>query len=250
VDREVHMIASFMAGYMGKTAGAEKEAGDAEELFSRGVRYALNHNDTEAVKWWHKAAERGHAKAQHTLGELYDYGIGVPKDEAESVKWYRKAAEQGLDTPIVWDPLVQEKSKNKGSDKTPVDEAEKEAVVGTLAGSLIGAERARPDHSILGAAHGAFRGFGVDVGVPVGALMGRALAAVTPSTKSAPARSTGDLVNQVILHAAPLLGGWGGFIIARAVSRAIARESGVDPYAGGPGDRSAEHVNNREEDNE
>jgi TPR repeat protein len=49
----------------------------------------------EATKWFRMAAERGHARAQFLLGELYDNGIGVPEDIAEAVQWYRKAAEQG-----------------------------------------------------------------------------------------------------------------------------------------------------------
>ena len=49
----------------------------------------------EAVKWYRKAAEQGHADAQYNLGLAYRYGRGVPKDDAEAVKWYWKAAEQG-----------------------------------------------------------------------------------------------------------------------------------------------------------
>jgi TPR repeat protein len=49
----------------------------------------------EAVKWYHKAAEQGHAMAQFNLGECFKYGQGVAKDLVEAVKWYRKAAEQG-----------------------------------------------------------------------------------------------------------------------------------------------------------
>lgn len=50
---------------------------------------------TEAVKWWRKAADQGHLKAQASLGWAYYKGEGVPKDYAEAVKWYRKAAEKG-----------------------------------------------------------------------------------------------------------------------------------------------------------
>ncbi|MDB4452447.1 tetratricopeptide repeat protein [Akkermansiaceae bacterium] len=49
----------------------------------------------EAVKWYRKAAEQGHAIAQYTLGCRYDSGEGVTQDDVEAVKWYRKAAEQG-----------------------------------------------------------------------------------------------------------------------------------------------------------
>ena len=50
----------------------------------------------EAFKWWKKAAEQGHIKAQCTLGATYFQGLDrVTKDYEESSKWYKKAAEQG-----------------------------------------------------------------------------------------------------------------------------------------------------------
>src|SRR5204862_113560 len=50
--------------------------------------------DTEAAKWYHKAAEQNFAQAELNLGNCYANGQGVAKDDAEAVKWYRKAAEQ------------------------------------------------------------------------------------------------------------------------------------------------------------
>jgi TPR repeat protein len=47
------------------------------------------------VKWYHKAAEQGHADAQFNLGWCFMYGQGVAKDPVEAVMWYCKAAEQG-----------------------------------------------------------------------------------------------------------------------------------------------------------
>jgi TPR repeat protein len=48
------------------------------------------------VKWYRKGAEQGNAMAQHNLGNSYDQGKGVAKDQMEAMKWYRKAAEQNL----------------------------------------------------------------------------------------------------------------------------------------------------------
>lgn len=48
----------------------------------------------EAVERWHDAAEQGDADAQYWLGEIYERGMGVKKDEAEASKWYRKAFER------------------------------------------------------------------------------------------------------------------------------------------------------------
>ena len=57
----------------------------------------MKEDDTEAAKWFRKAAEQGDAEAQSKLGECYYFGIGVEKDETEALKWFRKAAEQGDD---------------------------------------------------------------------------------------------------------------------------------------------------------
>jgi len=53
-------------------------------------------NDAEAVKWYRKAADQGNAKSQFNLGFMYDAGEGVPENDSEAVKWFRKAAAQGL----------------------------------------------------------------------------------------------------------------------------------------------------------
>ena len=66
---------------------------------SDGVMYdfgeGVPENDAEAVKWYRKAADQGHAQAQSNLGVMYVKGEGVPENDAEAFKWYRKAADQG-----------------------------------------------------------------------------------------------------------------------------------------------------------
>ena len=43
-----------------------------------------------------KAADQGHADAQHNLGFIYYNGQGsMPQDYAAAISWYRKAANQG-----------------------------------------------------------------------------------------------------------------------------------------------------------
>lgn len=43
-----------------------------------------------------RRALQGDAAAQHNLGNMYEYGKGVPKDYGQALKWYEMAAEQGL----------------------------------------------------------------------------------------------------------------------------------------------------------
>ena len=42
-----------------------------------------------------QSAEQGDAAAQYNLGVSYDYGLGVPQDDALALAWYRIAADQG-----------------------------------------------------------------------------------------------------------------------------------------------------------
>jgi hypothetical protein len=53
-------------------------------------------DSAEAMRWYRLAADRGYAKAQYSLGVLYETGIvGVPQDSAEAARCYRLAADQG-----------------------------------------------------------------------------------------------------------------------------------------------------------
>jgi len=75
------------------------EPTDAEAQFELGRRLAWGLEGTRqdqhaALKWFHKAAEQGHARAQTQLGMAYQKGRGVGRDIDESVKWMRKAADQ------------------------------------------------------------------------------------------------------------------------------------------------------------
>ncbi len=51
--------------------------------------------DAKALAELRGRAEKGEASAQYFLGDMYDFGRGVAKDEVEAVKWFRKAADQG-----------------------------------------------------------------------------------------------------------------------------------------------------------
>jgi TPR repeat protein len=52
-------------------------------------------DDVQAVKWYGKAAEQGHALAQFNLGGMYGSGRGVKRDEVRSFMWLTLAAEGG-----------------------------------------------------------------------------------------------------------------------------------------------------------
>ncbi|MDL1960164.1 MAG: sel1 repeat family protein [Deltaproteobacteria bacterium] len=62
-------------------------------MYARGK--GVQQDDTEALKWFRKAAEQGYAKAQYGLAVMYARGKGVQQDYAKALKWYRQAAEKG-----------------------------------------------------------------------------------------------------------------------------------------------------------
>jgi uncharacterized protein len=56
----------------------------------------VRQSDLEALRWYRKAADQGHPKAQFGLGLMYFHGLGVGPDFREAARWYRKAADQGF----------------------------------------------------------------------------------------------------------------------------------------------------------
>lgn len=78
--------------------GEVKEASSEEspeELYQKGEACAEVEAYVEAVKWYRKAAEQGHAEAMRSLGICYQEGYGVPQSREEAVRWYRQAADKG-----------------------------------------------------------------------------------------------------------------------------------------------------------
>ncbi|NRB70779.1 MAG: sel1 repeat family protein, partial [Xanthomonadales bacterium] len=57
---------------------------------------AANRGDyATALRIWSSLAEQGYADAQYSLGNMYYFAQGVPKDDKEAVNWYRLAAGLG-----------------------------------------------------------------------------------------------------------------------------------------------------------
>jgi TPR repeat protein len=76
------------------------EEGNRRAQTSLGLMYAYGKGVPKdyknAVAWYGKAAEQGNARAQTLLGIMYEFGNGVPQDYTQAAGWYRKAAEQGF----------------------------------------------------------------------------------------------------------------------------------------------------------
>lgn len=56
---------------------------------------ALHEGKIKAAELYRKSADKGYAEAQYNLGKCYYFGKGVPRDRAEAVKWFQKAALRG-----------------------------------------------------------------------------------------------------------------------------------------------------------
>ena len=53
-------------------------------------------DDTEACRYFRRAAQQGDAQSQHNIGLNYHHGLGVARDDAEAGRWFQRAAEHGF----------------------------------------------------------------------------------------------------------------------------------------------------------
>ena len=83
-----------------ETGRTSTETINAEALYQKAEKYyygiGVRQDYADAAKFYRKAAEQGHAKAQNSLGYMYSLGQGVPQDNNEALKWYRLAAAGGI----------------------------------------------------------------------------------------------------------------------------------------------------------
>ncbi|MBR0043314.1 MAG: trypsin-like peptidase domain-containing protein, partial [Synergistaceae bacterium] len=96
------LASSVLNEFLNKSKGRRPKKNAAAETLSieaayrAGLDYYNKKDYAKAFKEFSKAAQGGHAGAQHNLGFMYDNGQGVRQDYQQALYWYRKAAEQGL----------------------------------------------------------------------------------------------------------------------------------------------------------
>jgi TPR repeat protein len=72
-------------------------AGDIEAQYQLALRYETGvwgvvQDNTEALRWYRTAAERGYVPAMQSLAHIYEKGlIGVPPDLKEAKRWRKRA---------------------------------------------------------------------------------------------------------------------------------------------------------------
>jgi uncharacterized protein len=67
----------------------DAQLGLADCLHDGACGYAINRR--LATHWYLKAAQQGQPRAQATIGQMYEFGEGVPQDHSLALEWIRKA---------------------------------------------------------------------------------------------------------------------------------------------------------------
>ena len=72
--------------------------GDPNSQLLLGLLYeygrGVPQDNARALKWYRHAADQGNAAAQYNVGVMYHEGKGVPSDYSEALQWYTRSAEQ------------------------------------------------------------------------------------------------------------------------------------------------------------
>ena len=99
------LILTALLAYQGAAASefdetkALADKGLAAAQYNLALKYdfgkGVPENDAEAVKWYRKAADQGNAAAQFNLGYMYATGEGVPENNIRAYVWWSMAKTQG-----------------------------------------------------------------------------------------------------------------------------------------------------------
>ncbi len=87
------MKAILRTGFLALAIMALAVPADAGPLENGEAAYYRKDYD-EAVKSYHNAAEQGYVVGQRNLGQMYQFGFGVPQDYVQAHMWYNLAATQ------------------------------------------------------------------------------------------------------------------------------------------------------------
>jgi len=87
------------------------------EKFDEAMKLYNENCFDEAAAILKTLAENGHAEAQCELGQFYQYGFGVERDEDKAIEWFSKAADQGHTLAQKWHSLcLNEKEERESKD--------------------------------------------------------------------------------------------------------------------------------------
>jgi uncharacterized protein len=72
---------------------------DIGDWYANG-EHGLNKSPQDAALWYLKAARQGNYLAQRRIGEIFEFGEGVPPDHEKALEWIRKADVSGPDSAL------------------------------------------------------------------------------------------------------------------------------------------------------
>lgn len=84
---------AFWKVYTDALRGDKNAQFDVGVMFERGIGVDLN--QSQAAKWYQKAAIQGHKDAQYNIGIMYASGRGVDINEQFAMMWLASSAKQG-----------------------------------------------------------------------------------------------------------------------------------------------------------
>jgi hypothetical protein len=99
---DMHWLKKSMADKLGiaVTLTTESTRRKSYTLFADGMKLLTSTPALpyEASKLYRQSAEIGFAGAQNNLGDMYENGEGIPKNDKAAIYWYTRAAERGEPT--------------------------------------------------------------------------------------------------------------------------------------------------------
>ncbi|KAI9272064.1 hypothetical protein EDC94DRAFT_644793 [Helicostylum pulchrum] len=85
----------FVYANANKKRGANSDETTANDWYNQGLKQFNSRNYNAALGSFLKSTESNHAKAQYSIGVLYQKGYGVEVEFYTSLSWYLEAAENG-----------------------------------------------------------------------------------------------------------------------------------------------------------
>ena len=89
------------------------ERGNAKAQLTLGLCYYNGHgaesNATEAVRWFRLAAKQKNTEAAFYMGRAYHKGKGVKKDDEVAYAWFERAAQKGHEQAAEWRGMIAQK---------------------------------------------------------------------------------------------------------------------------------------------
>jgi hypothetical protein len=128
-----------------KKALPKAEQGDAKAQYTVGEMYEKGkgavRDAQKAFEWYSKSAEQGNKKAAYKLGRAYLDGKGVSKNNRKALSWFKKAADQKYVRAEYYLGVMYENGKGVSTDYDEASKWYKRALAGGYGSASEGLQR-------------------------------------------------------------------------------------------------------------